>query len=281
MATKRPNPSVHPSRHAQVPEEPRRKKQKPNNLGRKSFKKAHTVNDLKSQVRSLRRLLEHSDDLPPNIRIEKERALRTAQHELDEEQRAKKRSDMIGRWHKIRFLDRQKATKRLKRAKKELQGLESDKDEERQEAEKKVQDAQVDVDYAIYYPLDLPYKPLFPTNKKNKDGTSEPQNGSEEPEDADDRKEAERQGDEEMWAKVKQCAEDGTLDALRNGKLMGEDHDESERPEGLASTMPSKRKRQKEKPEAGDLHGNRRERRAAQAAAKEESDEESEDGFFE
>ncbi|KAI7341307.1 hypothetical protein KC315_g193 [Hortaea werneckii] len=279
MATKRPNPSVHPSRHAQVPEEPRRKKQKPDNLGKKSFKKAHTVNDLKSQVRSLRRMLEHNDDLPPNVRIEKERALRTAQHELDEEQRAKKRSDMIGRWHKIRFFDRQKATKRLKRAKKELQGLESDK--ERQKAEKKVQDAQVDVDYAIYYPLDLPYKPLFPTNKKNKDGTNETLNSSEEPEDADDKKDAERQGDAEMWAKVKQCAEDGTLDALRNGKLTGEADDESGKLEGPASTMPSKRKRQKEKPETGDLHGNRRERRAAQAAAKEESDQDSEDGFFE
>ncbi|RMY95417.1 hypothetical protein D0862_08757 [Hortaea werneckii] len=281
MATKRPNPSVHPSRHAQVPEEPRRKKQKPNNLGKKSFKKAHTVNDLKSQVRSLRRLLEHNDDLPPNIRIEKERALRTAQHELDEEQRAKKRSDMIGRWHKIRFFDRQKATKRLKRAKKELQGLESGKVEERQEAEKKVQDAQIDVDYAIYYPLDLPYKPLFPTKKNSKDGMNETQTGSEEPEDAEDKKEAERQGDAEMWAKVKQCAEDGTLDALRNGKLLGEANDDSGKLESPAPTMPSKRKRQKEKTEAGDLHGNRRERRAAQAAAKEESDQDSEDGFFE
>lgn len=279
MATKRSAPSIHPSRQEQVPEEPRRKKQKPNNLGKKSFKKAHTVNELKSQVRSLSRLLEHNDDLPPKVRIEKERALQTAQHELDEEQRAKKRSEMIGKYHKIRFFERQKATKRLKRAKKELKECETEQeDEKRAMLQRKIEEAEVDVNYAIYYPLDVAYQPLFPSKKKpSRDGEQE---GSEEPEDGDAKSEPERQGDPEMWEKIRQCMADNTLDALRWGRLAAA-HSEGREQDGLPSRPePSKKKRRKEQQE-GDVHGNRRERRAAKAAAKVESDDDSEGGFFE
>ncbi|KAK5125316.1 hypothetical protein LTR85_000425 [Meristemomyces frigidus] len=271
MATKRPAPSVHPSRQEQVPDEPRRKRQKPNHLGSKSFKKAHTVNDLKSQIRSLTRLLEHNDDLPANIRIEKERALQTAQHDLDEEQRAKKRSDMIGRYHKIRFFDRQKATKRLKRAKKELAELATGPKSERTEVEKRVEEGEVDVAYAMYYPLDQPYRALFPTKQKKEDDADDVV--------AEEVKDVERQGDPEMWQKVKQCMADGTLDALRNGKLTSNPDEEAEKRVMPGVATIKKKKREKEKT-VGDVHGNRRERRSA-AAAKAESDNESEGGFFE
>ncbi|TKA24393.1 hypothetical protein B0A50_06713 [Salinomyces thailandicus] len=278
MATKRSAPAVHPSRQEQVPEEPRRKRQKPNNLGKKSFKKAHAVNDLKSQVRSLRRLLERNDDLPPTIRIEKERALRTAQHELEEEQKAKKRSDMIGQYHKIRFFDRQKATKRLKRARKELTEAATGTAEERKALERRVADAEVDVNYAIYYPLDQAYKALFPSKKQPARGGD--QDGSHEPEDGEERKEVERQGDAEAWGKVKQCMADGTLDALRNGKLTGTPDGELEKREAPGEVLVTRKKRQREK-ETVDVHGNRRERRAAKAARKDESEDDSEGGFFE
>ncbi|KAK4548619.1 hypothetical protein LTR36_009529 [Oleoguttula mirabilis] len=271
MATKRAAPSVHPSRLEQVPEEPRRKRQKPNHISGKSFKKAHTVNDLKSQIRSLSRLLDHNDDLPANIRIEKERALQTAQHELDEEQRAKKRSDMIGRYHKVRFFDRQKATKRLKRAKKELIECVADSQGKRAGLEKRVEEGEVDVAYAMYYPLDQPYRALFPTKRK-KDGDAE--------EDvAEEVKDVERQGDPEMWQKVKQCMAEGTLDALRNGKLTTSPEEEAEKRVMPVEATIKKKKRQKEVT-VGDVHGNRRERRSA-AAAKADSDNESEGGFFE
>lgn len=214
--------------------------------------------------------------MPANIRIEKERALQSAQHELDETHRAKQRSDMIGRYHKVRFFDRQKATKRLKKAKKELSELVTGSKAERAELEKRVQEAEVDVNYAQYYPLDQPYKALFPSKRRKADGSQdreEVENG-----DAQEVKDVERQGDTEMWEKVKQCMADGTLDSLRNGKLtsrQGEDVEKTVLPGGATYT---KKKRQKEK-NVGDVHGNRRERRAAKAQA--ESDDESEGGFFE
>ena len=276
MAAKRPAPFTHPSRLEQVPDEPRRKRQKPNlptNLGAQSFKKAHTVNDLKSRVRDLSRLLEHNADLPATVRVEKERALQSARYELEEEVKAKKRSDLIGRWHKVRFFDRQKGPKRLKRATRELG--EVGNGEEKEVLEQRIRDAEVEVAYAVYYPLDLDYKPMFPSKRKQEGGQ---ETAAEEAKDA-----VERQGDPVMWERVKQCMVDGTLDALRNGKLppaVGGDGVAAEQRVKPATAVPAaepKKMRKREK-EGGDRHGNRRERREA---ARAESDNDSEGGFFE
>ncbi|WPG98624.1 Hypothetical protein R9X50_00141700 [Acrodontium crateriforme] len=216
MATKRPNSSIHPSRQEQVPVDRSRKRRKvlppthTSGVG-KSFKKAHTVNDLKSKVRSLRRLLEHSENLPANVRVEKERALQSAQFELEMEQLAKKRSDIIGRYHKVRFFDRQKATKRLKRARKELREANENGSGDVEALQKMVDEAEVDVHYAQYYPLDVAYLSLFPSKRKTDgaDGEAAESEGAV----------TERQGDPVMWQRVKQAMADGTLDILRNGSF--------------------------------------------------------------
>ncbi|KAK3701477.1 hypothetical protein LTR37_015451 [Vermiconidia calcicola] len=262
MATKRSAPQVHPSRQDQVPNEPKRKRQKPNNAGPKSFKKAHPVNEIKSQIRSIKRLLEKNEGLPANVRIEKERELQTAQHELEEEQKAKQRSDMISRYHKIRFFDRQKATKRLKRAKKELRACEDD-DHLRAELAGKVDDAEVDVNYAQYFPLDQHYVSLFP-RKKTDAGDEGAEDGME-----DESAATARKGDAGMWQRVKQCMSDGTLDALRNAKLMGEITVGKEEP-----PSPSREKKLSGKKNAGK--GKR-----DQEAERMGSDDESGGGFFE
>lgn len=212
MATKRAAPHVHPSRQDQVPAEPRRKKRKPDNAGPRSYQKAHPVNDLKSEIRSLKRLLARTESLPADVRVEKERALQTAQHELEQRQKAKQRSEMIGRYHKVRFFDRQKATKRLKRARKELQARE-DGDEDRMDLARRVEDAEVDVNYAQYYPLDMHYIPLFP---RKKDPTLD---GEHYAADIEGNDPAERKGSPQIWQKVKDCMAEGTLNSLRNGEL--------------------------------------------------------------
>ncbi|KAF2773113.1 hypothetical protein EJ03DRAFT_154227 [Teratosphaeria nubilosa] len=277
MATKRA--FVHPSRQEQVPAEPKRKRQKPSHLsGSKSFKKAHTVNDLKSSIRSLRRLLEHDDGLPADVRIEKERALQSAQHELEREQSAKKRSDMIARYHKIRFFDRRKAERNLKKAKKALSACEDAAVAEG--LEQRAKDAEVDVNYAIYYPLDKSYVSLYPTKRK-KEGKNDDDAAEEH---KAQKGEVERQGDKEMWEMVRQCMADGTLDDLRNGKLTaGEEQAKETAAPEVKPVVNKKQQSKKEKALPGDAHGNRRERRIAAAAAKAkaESDNESEGGFFE
>jgi hypothetical protein len=276
MATKRPAPQVHPSRRDQVPGEPKRKRRKPDHTGPKPFKKARPVNALKSQIRSLKRLLEHDDRLPATVRVEKERELQTAEYEFAQVQRAQQRSDIIGKYHKIRFFDRQKATKRLKRARKELRAYEGD-EEGREELGKKVDDAEVDVNYAIYFPLEQNYVSLFP-RKKPKPEAEEEEEVDEEKGQADT---VERQGDPQMWERVKQCMAYGTLDKLRNERSDEMDEKRTEVRGFSKVTRQSKEKssRSKDLAEGGvpvDDHAMNH-----KPMANDEDDEDSDGGFFE
>ncbi|KXT02524.1 hypothetical protein AC578_4176 [Pseudocercospora eumusae] len=227
MATKRQAPDD----HGVHPKRPRYNKNpnKPANLSGKSFKKAHPVNELKTQVRSLKRLLER--DLPANVRVEKERALQTVTKELEDAEKAKKKSEIIARWHKVRFFDRQKAERRLKKARKALEeAAEADA-----ELQKQVEDCEVDVNYAMYYPLELDYVPLFPSKRK-KDGEETEIAGT-------DDKAVAREGDQEMWESVKKCMAEGTLQDLREGRLRapgGEADQEESEPEISAKRNPGK-----------------------------------------
>ncbi|KAK5703899.1 hypothetical protein LTR97_002912 [Elasticomyces elasticus] len=276
MATKRPHESaaIHPSRQDQVPAEPSRKRQRkeagrPAHITGPSFKKAHTVHDLKANIRSLRRLLSNPvDKLPATVRVEKERALRTAESELAETEKAKSRSEVIGKWHKVRFFERQKAGKRVRRLRKEVKSGE--------EVGEKLREAEVDVAYAVYFPLEREYVPLFARKLRKVEGGEDAE--APEAEGA-----YERLGDMEMWETVRKCMEDGTLEALRNGKLTGDGHTLTK--EDQMSSVPAHPARQpvkkRPKPAPKPIEGNRRERRKAAEVAKAESEEDSDGGFFE
>jgi hypothetical protein len=207
--TKRGAHDIHPSRQNLLPRDTTnsRKRQKPDNLsGTKSFKKARPVNELKTSIRNLRRLLDRAPDattgkeaLPPKIRIAKERELASAQHELAESQAAEARSKIIARYHKVRFFDRQKATKRLKRARKAMKEVEDDA-AERERLAVEADECEVDVQYAMYYPLDVAYVALYPSVRKVE--------GKEE-EGGAPVVEVQRQGDAKMRALVKKCKKKG------------------------------------------------------------------------
>jgi len=278
MATKRPAHDVHPSRQTQVPRDSHpRKRQKPDNLsGSKSFKKARPVNELKTSIRNIKRLLERdvtektmgeaggkNKPLPPKVRISKERELASAEHELAESQAAEKRSKMIARYHKVRFFDRQKATKRLKRARKAMKEVEDDA-VRREELAREADECELDVQYAMYYPLDVAYVALYPSVKKA-DGQEEDGKAVE----------VARQGDAEMRALLKKCVAEGKLDALRNGKLDKEGNYKAV--EGVVDDE-TKAKNTKKKAEGKeDKNGKRK----AEEMEPEASDDESDGGFFE
>jgi hypothetical protein len=195
--------------------------------------------------------------------VEKERALQTAQHELQEAEKAKKKSDMIGKYHKIRFFDRQKAAKCLKRAQKELKACEGDA-QERMRLEQVVKDREVDVNYAQYFPLDQPYVSLFPRKTEDEKGS-------------DRNAESERKGDDVMWQKVKQCMVKGTLQALRNGRLRKEGSDvDHEQPRSTA-------KRRDRSSHGGDgvSEGKGAESRRSLHKVRDADEDESDGGFFE
>ena len=61
------------------------------------------LNPIKAKIRDVTRLLKRSDDLPPGVRIEKERALAGHRQDLAEAEAEKRRQHMIGKYHMVRF----------------------------------------------------------------------------------------------------------------------------------------------------------------------------------
>lgn len=276
MATKRQAPDDRSGQSSNAAHQSR-KRFKPNtgdfvppaNFGKKSFKKAHTTNTIKSTIRSLRRLLER--DLPADVRVEKERALQTAENELAATEKAKVRSDMIARYHKPRFFERQKAERRLKQARKALRACEGD-EAERERLGQEVDDYEVDLNYALFFPLDDHYVSLYPTRRGKADGQA-----------AVPEEEGKRQGDKEMWELVKKCMGEGKnrLESLREGRLTQkpgvEEADEAE-------TKPPQNKAKREKSAESKKVGGKE--KAVGKAVKENKDNDSSDddnggGFFE
>lgn len=62
-----------------------------------------SVNELKRRIRDVKRVLNHKD-LPTDARIVQERALAGYEKDLKEELERRKRSEMIKRYHFVRFL---------------------------------------------------------------------------------------------------------------------------------------------------------------------------------
>lgn len=273
MGTKRPHSDndVHPSRRPQVPAPSKKRKVNPH-PHRKLEQSNHAINPLKSRIRSLERLLKHKENLPADVRLNHERELNSCRYELEEAEREKKKSELIGKYHMVRFFDRQKATRKLKQTKRKAKETAGDK--EKAAWEQKVHECEVDVNYAQYYPLDQPYSALYPTKgKKKRKGADESEEGSGADGDAD-KQEEERQGDPDMWKVVEICMQQGKLDKLRNGILMKS----ASRPKTDDDIAARERKADKKK----DKKATKGEKsiKEKQPAAQED-DEDSDGGFFE
>lgn len=168
-------------------------------------------------------------------------------------------------------LDRQKATRTLKRLKRELASLEDQS--KKLEQLRKIHNAEVDVNYAIYYPLLKPYSSLYPRSKrdKNKVEESADDEGTVQNEaDTEDIK-----GDPEMWKAIERAMEEGTLDALRNRTSTATTLriKDDERPE----------KKTRQKPKKGFRSGGMTQvgKEAKPIPQKEDDDDESDGNFFE
>ncbi len=101
------------------------------------------------------------------------------------------------------FLERQKATRRLKKLRKRLAAA-SDQDEQ-QSLASQAHDAEVDLNYTLYCPLNQRYISLYPPNEKASVDSR-----------ADD-DDAGGKNKPPLWKDVERSMENGTLDSLRNG----------------------------------------------------------------
>ncbi|KAG4031175.1 hypothetical protein MFRU_010g03000 [Monilinia fructicola] len=192
---------VHPSRQVQVyGDEPKpAKKRKSEPAFNKKQVHTSSVNTIKKKIRDVTRKLERAQDLPANVRLEDERALAAYQQELASAEAEKIRQKMIKKYHMVRFFERQKATRQLKKLRKRL--LETQSTDEVEQLKEEMHILEVDLNYTQYHPLSETYISLYPPKGSEEDGEAKI-NKTKPP----------------MWKEVEKCMEEGTLDRLRNRK---------------------------------------------------------------
>lgn len=133
----------------------------PNNH-KKSYRNANPS----TRIKSLQKQLDHASaaTMPANILAEKERELAFLKSGQQQKQSKYERSKIIGRYHKIRFFERKKAERTLKRLRKTVERIEagSASPSEAKPTSDDLSRAQVDILYTLYAPLEKKYIAIFP-----------------------------------------------------------------------------------------------------------------------
>ncbi|KAG7100628.1 rRNA-processing protein efg1 like [Verticillium longisporum] len=122
------------------------------------------------RIRDIKRQLQRNSNMPATIRHDLEQEIQSLQNQKGEDKVRKMRSDMIGRYHMVRFFERQKATRRLKKFQRALK--EAEDPEKKAKLEADVHMSEVDIAYTHYFPHLEPYISLWP--KTREDGDAKP-----------------------------------------------------------------------------------------------------------
>ncbi|WYZ40541.1 hypothetical protein EsH8_IV_000882 [Colletotrichum jinshuiense] len=145
---------------------------------RKTRSREGTTNWNKTRARTIRRLLQSGKQLPATKRNDLEQELEALEGRVEENSFRKKRSNMIQKYHMVRFFERKKAERLLKQLRKKAEQTEDPEERKRFEAEAHV--AEVDVAYARFFPLMERYESLYASKDKDaKEGEQEDQQEAE------------------------------------------------------------------------------------------------------
>ncbi|KAL5594560.1 hypothetical protein BROUX41_001485 [Berkeleyomyces rouxiae] len=131
--------------------------------------KEGTLNGMKKRARTIDRQFKRGVDMPATVRNDLERELRSLKTSIAAIENKRNRSQMIKKYHMVRFFERQKATRKLKQARKALE--ESPDDET---IKQDVYMYEVDLDYTYYYPFLERYISLY-ASKGEEESNSVPQ----------------------------------------------------------------------------------------------------------
>ncbi|KAI9888386.1 MAG: 18S rRNA maturation protein [Vezdaea aestivalis] len=163
------------------------------------------VGPIKKKLRSSTRLLEHRPDLPAEERARHEQAVEKYTVELEEAMAEKHRQKMIQKYHMVRFFERQKATRLLKRLQKKRLAIQEGSGEEARTLDGQIHQAEVDLNYALYCPLAQKYIALYAGKDEVKDSKGEAEDGE--------------RNKPPLWEEVERRMEEGTLMQLRDGEV--------------------------------------------------------------
>ncbi|KAF8963617.1 hypothetical protein BDZ97DRAFT_1819568 [Flammula alnicola] len=138
---------------------PKSKRQHQRNVQEHEPSAAPGVQKIKAALRQTRRLLA-KDTLAADVRVETERRQRALEAELQQAEVVKKERAFAVRYHKIKFFERQKVTRKLKQVKKSLDSEESESKKKKFSSE--LYDLRVDLNYILHYPKAKKYIAIFP-----------------------------------------------------------------------------------------------------------------------
>lgn len=124
------------------------------------------VSKLKSQLRQANRLL-RKDDLTPTLRETTQQKIAELQAAIENHTTKQKERQNAIRYHRVKFFDRKKVTRRLKKVLGELEqaGLDGQSPEAIRQLETEVKLLRVDLNYVRHYPKHLKYVSLCPSGE--------------------------------------------------------------------------------------------------------------------
>ncbi|KAJ1306035.1 hypothetical protein OPQ81_010748 [Rhizoctonia solani] len=169
------------------------------------------IQKIKSALRQTHRLL-RKENLAADVRIASERRLKSLEADLAKAEIRKKERTMAVRYHKIKFFDKRKVTRKINQTKRALEAPGLDK-KERKKLQKELLSHRVDLNYILNYPKLDKYIALYPSSESSDDQTVKLR--------------------EERRLFVRQAMERGEMDAepeIRNtsGNDQGQEPDEGE-----------------------------------------------------
>ncbi|CUA67007.1 rRNA-processing protein EFG1 [Coprinopsis cinerea okayama7 len=127
------------------------------------------IQKIKSALRQTHRLLA-KDNLAADIRIASERKLKSLEADLARAEIRKKERKIAVRYHKIKFFDKQKITRKINQTKRALEAPELDK-KERKRLQEELLSHRVDLNYILNYPKLDKYIALYPSSESSDEQT--------------------------------------------------------------------------------------------------------------
>ncbi|KAH6850263.1 hypothetical protein B0I37DRAFT_339483 [Chaetomium sp. MPI-CAGE-AT-0009] len=119
-----------------------------------------SLNAIKKRARAIERLLARDNlKIPANKQNDLERELAAHKQRIEDGRMKKERSHMIHKYHMVRFFERKKAMRFAKQLEKKV--AQATDPEEVAQLKTDLHVAQVDIDYAIYFPFMEPYISLY------------------------------------------------------------------------------------------------------------------------
>ncbi|KTW31447.1 hypothetical protein T552_00089 [Pneumocystis carinii B80] len=119
---------------------------------------------LKKKIRDLERLVRRGS-MPADVQLNIERELQSLYFDFKMIQESKKKHILQEKYKMVRFFEKKKATRYLKRAQKQL--MEANDEDERKKLENIIHQCQVDLNYITEFPCSKKYISLYKSPSEN------------------------------------------------------------------------------------------------------------------